>query len=409
MKDFLEVLASKAFQDGWDVQRKPVGIMPDMSGYAYSDSDGEFDIQLTYSSYHSPYYPWEVFDKSTQYWKANTASDEWLQIDLGDGKARRIEGYSIQGSGTESASPKHFKLEGSLDGTTWVTLDERTNEENWRNEEQRDYFFVNTVYYRYYRLYVHSTNGYGDLIIQEMDLLESTDDTAHGKYFMKSVGSSGSDNIVLYFDPHTIHQKYGNVMKIGYAEDYVEGDGFTNLYPHDYYFARSTNFTRNLTTVPVKYYIDINMDRILFATVLDDQSLDPANNACYLGLMDRFSNELDNSATVKAFGMYSFSGYPRVLRDKSFVYDSDINTKVVSFSNSPSVWGDVIFVSPIYLEADYEGVRGKLSECFTCRVENIVNEDEIEVGGVRYKAILLTNGGSNSFPYNCVLFKMPIT
>jgi hypothetical protein len=115
-------------------------------------------------------------------WTASTTTG-WLRYDFGSGNAKVITYYSITGpEGSISASinraVKTWTFEGSNDGSTWTTLDTRTNEPAWSKLEKRVYSISNTTAYRYYRINVSANQGASDyVVIVEMELLTSTEGT----------------------------------------------------------------------------------------------------------------------------------------------------------------------------------------------------------------------------------------
>lgn len=68
-------------------------------------------------------------------------------------------------------SPKDFYLEGSLGGSTWVTLDSRTNQQKWSTGEPRVFEFDNAVAYKFYRMTFTANVGGADayIMIQELE------------------------------------------------------------------------------------------------------------------------------------------------------------------------------------------------------------------------------------------------
>lgn len=66
-------------------------------------------------------------------------------------------------------APKSFQLLGSDDGTSWTTLDARTNETGWVLKEYRFYQTANTTAYTYYKFNILSNNGDGYTQLQELE------------------------------------------------------------------------------------------------------------------------------------------------------------------------------------------------------------------------------------------------
>ncbi|MCL1123732.1 discoidin domain-containing protein [Shewanella surugensis] len=109
--------------------------------------------------YSSSYPAWRAFDDNpssmwiSQVWQ----TPAW--IDYRFPEAKMIEDYRIQytnGSITTRA-PKEFSLQGS-NGSSWVTLDTRSNETNWSGNEARCYAVADPGYYNQYRLQATDDN-----------------------------------------------------------------------------------------------------------------------------------------------------------------------------------------------------------------------------------------------------------
>ncbi len=86
--------------------------------------------------------------------------------------------------------PKNWQLQGSADGTTWTTLDTRTNQGFTNRFETREYSVANTTAYLFYRLNI--TANAGDSGTQLAELLLST--TAIPPSDMTTVVESGPSN-----------------------------------------------------------------------------------------------------------------------------------------------------------------------------------------------------------------------
>lgn len=65
--------------------------------------------------------------------------------------------------------PYSWKVEGSLDKSTWVTLDTRTGERWWAAHDYRRFTFENATGYRYYRLTISDSQGTAELSADSYD------------------------------------------------------------------------------------------------------------------------------------------------------------------------------------------------------------------------------------------------
>ncbi|PEC49138.1 hypothetical protein CON00_12845 [Bacillus sp. AFS096315] len=92
-------------------------------------------------------------------WSSNTNGDKWLMVDLGQDYdiSRWIVKHSGEGGESLSLNTKNYKLQGSLDGTTWKDLD--TVAGNVSNSTDR---YFNKTNVRYVRLYITTPQNYAE-------------------------------------------------------------------------------------------------------------------------------------------------------------------------------------------------------------------------------------------------------
>ena len=125
--------------------------------------------------------PWMAFDgehnnSMTGGWLTASTSTGWIQIQLPIGYA--CTNVIITGWYADSypnRCPKDFTIQGSLDGTNWVTLTAQTNVTVWgdnANQKNRanKYAWANAIKYTYYRLNVTANNGDAYLGIRQLEL-----------------------------------------------------------------------------------------------------------------------------------------------------------------------------------------------------------------------------------------------
>ncbi len=117
----------------------------------------------------------KVVDKNIEsFWETSNPFPHWIQYNYGE--KIKITQYSLQtgshGFDSTGRMPKSWQFQGSNDGVNWVTLDTRTDEVSWNNNEKRTYNYTNSTHYKYYRLYI--TNGVNPFILRlyEIELLE---------------------------------------------------------------------------------------------------------------------------------------------------------------------------------------------------------------------------------------------
>jgi len=82
----------------------------------------------------------------------------WIQYKL-SGNPYVVTQYTLTSADDFSnRDPKNWDLLGSNDGSTWTTLDTRTNEVFSTRSQKNSYTFTNSVAYTYYRLQINSVN-----------------------------------------------------------------------------------------------------------------------------------------------------------------------------------------------------------------------------------------------------------
>jgi hypothetical protein len=93
----------------------------------------------------------------------------WIRYSLRDSRATVLR-YTIT-SGSKAGDPESWVLEGSNDGHTWTTLDERTNQEfRWRRQT-RAFPVTSAGEYGHYRLRITANSGGRTVTIGEIELL----------------------------------------------------------------------------------------------------------------------------------------------------------------------------------------------------------------------------------------------
>ncbi|MBU3146897.1 discoidin domain-containing protein, partial [Clostridium sp. CF012] len=155
-------------------------LIPKMIGYTANgitvSASGEYDGR---------YLAWKAFDriacgddigKEHSWASARGTSKGWIKVDFGVTNQKNIEKYTIKcRKSNDNSNIKSWTFDGSMDGTSWVALDTKTNEINWdySNSEKREYIFANDKEYRYYRINVLANNGQSNWIdIDEIELME---------------------------------------------------------------------------------------------------------------------------------------------------------------------------------------------------------------------------------------------
>ena len=100
-----------------------------------------------------------------------TATPSWTYQFASAGE--QAEYYTLT-SGAVAGDPKAWKLEGSYDGTTWTTADERSDQTfDWRLQT-RPFKIAHPAKYKFYRLAVSANTGEASTTLAEVELLGHT-------------------------------------------------------------------------------------------------------------------------------------------------------------------------------------------------------------------------------------------
>jgi hypothetical protein len=134
---------------------------------------------FTASASTNPTLAFRVFDAdaydypSPTYWQGTNSGVDWLEIDMGVGASYTPTQYTVKAWNPSTNAPKSWTFQGSNDNSTWTTLDTRTSETGWQNDERRFYTVTGSAAYRYFRLNITATNGTTATDIQEFSIAGS--------------------------------------------------------------------------------------------------------------------------------------------------------------------------------------------------------------------------------------------
>lgn len=152
------------FEDGpyLDPNETSTTMTPASTGHITPDMTDLTTPSGTVSSSGSSSTAWTVFDrdKSTDD-TLDSGTTGWVQYDLGFGSAI-ADAYWITSAKDEAGDgdmPTSWELQGSNNGSSWVTLDSRDGETGWGNTETRFFEFKNDTAYRYHRLEFRGGGG----------------------------------------------------------------------------------------------------------------------------------------------------------------------------------------------------------------------------------------------------------
>ncbi|HEY2081761.1 MAG TPA: discoidin domain-containing protein, partial [Verrucomicrobiae bacterium] len=96
---------------------------------------------------------------STKWFNANGGNTGWLQFYFG-GPLKAVVHYALSSANdVPGRDPKNWQFQGSQDGTSWTTLDTRSNELFASRFLTKQYSISNTTAFAYYRLNITANNG----------------------------------------------------------------------------------------------------------------------------------------------------------------------------------------------------------------------------------------------------------
>lgn len=120
-----------------------------------------------------------AFDKTRANFTISSSTDNNVQIDLGPGNAATVVNYvlnAVSNSNGVPNTPITWVLQGSNNGSTWVTLDSVEGETNWTPGERRYFTLVNSTAYRYYKFAWEAVDGGADSRFRELWLGQDADE-----------------------------------------------------------------------------------------------------------------------------------------------------------------------------------------------------------------------------------------
>jgi len=142
------------------------------------------DGTVTASSYYSGYYYYGTYYSTSDYvvshavdgdstsvWSSASGTPHWLRNQLPTAKV--VTKYRMQIQNTGYSFPIAWTLQGSNNGTSWTTIDTRSNQTPWTGGEWRDFIVQYPASYLYYQIYVTQVEPYGlytYLILAEFEL-----------------------------------------------------------------------------------------------------------------------------------------------------------------------------------------------------------------------------------------------
>jgi len=224
---------------------------------------------------------------------------------------------------------------------------------------------------------------------------------ADGAY--TSVGSSGTERIVLVFREANV----GREFTAGFARDYTPGavntaGAFDNITTSQVkYFTATQN-----QDIVITYDVNVTKDRVIIHVQGDKLISGWQNTVVYLGMPIRYDST-DKRCVVFAQSENAAAAYNSKL---NFLQDS-VNAmfkaydwKYVDSPGNPS-WGNNYFLETLHFGIVGEGLRGELEGLYGTNPTGMVDGDDIDVLGERYKVVIVQNYIYNAFPRTALLIK----
>ena len=116
----------------------------------------------------------KAFDDTTSTKWLTSGSTGWIQYDFAGTTAYAINEYHISSANDAvtypGRNPKNWTLQGSNNGTSWTTVDTRTNISFTANYQELTFSFTNTTAYQMYRLNITANNGGTEIQLSEIEM-----------------------------------------------------------------------------------------------------------------------------------------------------------------------------------------------------------------------------------------------
>jgi hypothetical protein len=175
-------------------------IIPLMTGYTtpsgVASSDTEYDQSRA---------AWNAFNGSlNSLWTtAENTNTGWVAYEF-ESPELVVEYAIVAHRYIPETAPKAWTFEG-WNGLSWITLDTRANEINWKQAEKRYYKFSNSAAYKKYRINISANNGNNQLSLAGLEFFDGT-----GVNFSHNIQLRIEDNynMVVSGGPNTIADEW---------------------------------------------------------------------------------------------------------------------------------------------------------------------------------------------------------
>jgi len=110
-------------------------------------------------------------DTSTKWFSGPSQKTGWLAYQFSGTSTHVVHSYSVTSANdVPERDPKDWELQGSSDGSTWVTVDERSGQAFANRFQTNSYTCSNTTAYPRYRLFITANNSGNELQVAELAL-----------------------------------------------------------------------------------------------------------------------------------------------------------------------------------------------------------------------------------------------
>lgn len=107
-----------------------------------------------------------VTDPTKSRWHSDNTKPQRIEIDMGT--ETQISSFSITSTDSIEPMPRDFTIEGSYDGSNWTSIKEYNNFSDYIVYETTSFSLDKAVNYRYYRFNISKDNGFGYIVIPEI-------------------------------------------------------------------------------------------------------------------------------------------------------------------------------------------------------------------------------------------------
>ncbi|MNP26282.1 hypothetical protein D3C76_1191290 [compost metagenome] len=156
----------------------------------------------------------------------------------------------------------------------------------------------------------------------------------------------------------------------------------------------------------VAYDVSVTKDRVIIHVQGDKLINGWQNTVLFLGMPLRYDVN-DKRCVVMGQSENSSSTYNNklnVLQDSINTMNRAYDWYYVASPGNPS-WGNTYFLETLHFGYGNEGLRGELDGLYGTNPNGVVDGDEIDILGQRYKAVVIQAVNYNAFPRSVLLIK----